>query len=51
VTGTSQEESTRRVRFAGDRRTMARLLESVASGEPITAQVEDWQVISMGEVL
>lgn len=56
ITGTSREsgtsvESARRVRFAGDHRTMAGLLEAVSSGEPISAQVEDWQVISMEEVL
>ena len=46
ITGTSADDPTQRVTFAGDHRSMAGLLAMLEDGLDVPALVEDWQVLS-----
>jgi hypothetical protein len=46
VTGTSRENPTHRIRFAGDHRSMVGLLTLVEAEGGVPAVIEEWQVLS-----
>lgn len=46
ITGTSSDDPTLRVAFAGDHRSMAGIIAILEDGMEIPALVEDWQVLS-----
>lgn len=46
ITGTSSDDPTMRVAFAGDHRSMSGLLAILEEGHEVPAVIEDWQVLS-----
>lgn len=47
VVGIGLDEQGRTVRFGGDHRVMAGLVEALAQGEDVDVEVEGWQILSV----